>query len=143
MAIEKTIEFFVDIFEHSNVTPRKILTRMNERRIAKGESPVPHEKISEDCIKSFSDAMKSHLTYYFTNYDIGSLQVDYEPQWLLRAIINKADIDDKKHFLYLARLPSKMRIDITFDSVSLFLNGDTMPKIWLSEERLNQPINEL
>lgn len=143
VAIEKTIAFFADIIQDSNETPRKILVRMNERRIAKGESPVPHEQMPESDIKYFSDAMRVHLTQHFNNYDIASLQMNYQPQWLLADIISKSEIVDKKHFLYLARFPSKMRVDIAFDHVSLFLNGDSMPKIWLFEERLNQPLNDL
>lgn len=132
-AIEATIAFFNDIFEHSNENPMKILVRMNERRIERGEEPKPYPLIENKDIKHFSESMRANLTTHFEFCEQAALIVDYHPMWMLQAIIDESKIEDKSNFIFNARFPSKMTLVVFHDHIELKLNGDQMPVVWYND----------
>ena len=137
LAVQATLKFFVDIIHESNVTPSLLHKRVNDRRIANGKDVLPIITISDSDIELFKESFIKTISKFSPNGSNIHLMTDYNPWYILEDIISNSGIENTSSFLFKARFPSKMKIDIKHDIVNLSIDNKQYPVIYISEKLLD------
>lgn len=72
---------------------------------------------------SFLQCLENEIIKAINISGSATLINDYEPQYLLRSIVEKAEIKSASHFAFNSGFPVKLTIKIGVDFISIFENG--------------------
>lgn len=119
----ESIEQLKDYFKTRIEAQRNYVSPIVKRIAERNGTPIKKKGLTEQQEQALLDALERNIAKILD--EDGSLRMynDYEPQGFLRHICGEAGLS-VEDFRYYVGLPTKLRINISASSLSLFEDGE-------------------